>query len=216
MLTLTYKETVLDPKKVKYDIQIFIKQMRRFGYSMRYLYVLEHQSKRGIKEGNAGCLHVHMFLFDDEKISLDHLKKAWRHGNHHIKVLRDIKNSGAYACKYITKENYAEYGQHVYGCSRGLLRSSEEHLYLDGFSDTLVGGVTTRHILDGLDINYTSEIRHDYRDEMGVGHTCKIKYTQGKWKNDNRLLTLADEVRIDMDEENAVANAHRILDTLGK
>lgn len=51
---------------------------------------------------------------------------------------------------------------------------------------------------------------------MGVGHTCKIKYTQGKWKNDNRLLTLADEVRIDMDEENAVANAHRILDTLGK
>lgn len=214
MVTLTYADTILDPKEVKLDIQKFVRQMRRFGYAMRYLYVLEHQTKRGKREGNAGCLHVHMFLFDDEKVMLDHLNRSWKHGQTHIKVLRDIHNSGAYACKYITKENYAEYGSHVYGCSHGLKRSTEEHLYEEGYSDTLVDGVTTRHILDGLNVTYSSEIRHDYIDDKGEGHVMKIKYSQGKWKSDNRLLTLADEVRIDMNEENAVATAHRILDTL--
>ena len=216
MLTLTYAQTVLDPKVVKTHIKRFVQQMRRFGYAMRYLYVLEHQTKRGQREGNVGCLHVHMFIFDDEKISLDHLNRAWKHGNTHIKVLRDIQNSGAYACKYITKENYAEYGSHVYGCSHGLKRSVEEHLYEDGFTDTLVDGVTTRHILDGVQIAYQSEIRHDYRDDNGVGHAIKIKYTQGRWKSDNRLKTLADDVRIDFSEKNAINDARAVLDTLGK
>lgn len=216
MLTLTYAETVLDPKTVKRDIKVFVKQMRRFGYDMKYLYVLEHQTKRGKKEGNAGCLHVHMFLFDDEKVSLDHLNRAWKHGQTDIKVLRDIRNSGAYVCKYITKENYAEYGAHVYGCSRGLKRPTEERLYREGWTDTLVEGTTTRDIVDGLDISYSSTVRHDYRDKAGVCRSETVKYYQGTWKNDNRLVTLADDVRIDFNEEDDLAsrNASAILAAL--
>lgn len=216
MVTLTYADTVLDPKIVKRDIKVFVKQMRRFGYGMRYVYVLEHQTKRGKREGNSGCLHVHMFLFDDEKVSLDHLNRAWKHGQTDIKVLRDIRNSGAYVCKYITKENFAEYGQHCYGCSRGLKRSTEEHLYEEGWTDTLVDGTTTRHILDGLDIRYTSTIRHDFRDDKGEGHVQTVKYSQGTWKSDNRLVTLAENVRIDLNDENALTNAYAILNSLGK
>ena len=77
LLTLTYAETVLDPDIVKRDIKVFVKQMRRYGYPMNYLYVLEHQTERGEREGNDGCLHIHMFLFDDPKIDLNHIKKAW-------------------------------------------------------------------------------------------------------------------------------------------
>lgn len=216
MVTLTYAKTVLDSKTVKMDIQKFVRQMRRFGYDMKYLYVLEHQTKRGKKEGNAGCLHVHMFLFNDEKVSLDHLNRAWKHGQTDIKVLRDIRNSGAYVCKYITKENYAEYGCNVYGCSRGLKRPTEEHLYEEGFTDTLIVGTTTRHILDGVKVNYSSFIRHDYIDDKGEVCTQKIKYTQGTWKNDNRLVTLAEDVRIDFNEEDDLAsrNAAAILAAL--
>lgn len=214
MITLTYADTILDAKTVKLHVRRFVQQMRRFGYSMRYLYVLEHQTKRGQKEGNAGCLHVHMFLFDDEKVSLDHLNRAWKHGQTDIKVLRNIRNSGAYVCKYITKENFAEYGCHVYGCSRGLKRPTEEHLYQEGFSDTLIGGVTTRHIVDGLIVNHSSSMRHDFFDDKGVMCEQTIKYWQGKWKKENRLVTLAEEVRIDMNEDDASVNAAAILESL--
>lgn len=214
MLTLTYAETILDAKAVKVDIQHFVQQMRRYGYDMKYLYVLEHQTKRGKREGNAGCLHVHMFLFNDEKIDLYDLNRAWKHGQTDIKVLRDIRNSGAYVCKYITKENFAEYGSHCYGCSRGLKRPTEERLYQEGFTDTLIPGTTTRHILDGVEVKYSSTIRHDYFDDKGVMCEQRVKYTQGTWKNDNRLVTLAEDVRIDMNEENASANASAILAAL--
>lgn len=214
MITLTYAETILDPKEVKIDIKHFVQQMRRYGYDMRYVYVLEHQTKRGKREGNAGCLHVHMFLFNDVKVSLDHLNRAWKHGETHIKVLKDIRNSGAYVCKYITKENYAEFGAHVYGCSRGLNRPKEERFYDHGLTDTLVDGAQVRHVKDGIDIRRTSTFRHDYRDENGVGHVQTVKYSQGVWKDADMLKVLSEKVVIDFNEEDALSTFNAVLRTL--
>lgn len=137
-ITLTYAKTCLDVRKVRRDITTFVQAMRRMGYEMRYLYVLEHQKERGTKEGNAGSIHVHMVLFVDTLIDLDDLRKAWPHCPHpDIKNVRKIRNLGAYVCKYITKENFADFGKRCFSCSLGLARPAEERFYIEGFSDHL-------------------------------------------------------------------------------
>ena len=75
LITLTYAETCLDVDKVLYDIKQFFKKLKRkMNYDPKYIWVLEHQVERGLKEGNAGSLHPHIVLFNVEKISLDILK----------------------------------------------------------------------------------------------------------------------------------------------
>ena len=70
-ITLTYKETELDVDRVGKHIKSFVKAMRRKGYDMKYLGVLEHQTARGEKEGNEGSWHIHMVLFIEEFIPKD-------------------------------------------------------------------------------------------------------------------------------------------------
>lgn len=181
-ITLTYAETILDVKKVKRDITTFVQAMRRKGYDMNYLYVLEHQKERGEKEGNEGCIHVHMVLFLDKFVVLDDLNTAWKHGGTDVHVIKDIKDLGAYVCKYITKDNIADFGHRVYSCSLGLERSYQERYYTLGYSDSDVG-TNPNDVLLNLDVNYMSEFRHDFRDSKGDFGSQTVRYINGKLKD---------------------------------
>ena len=183
-VTLTYSQTVLDVKKVKRDITTFVQSMRRKGYDMKYLYVLENQKQRGQKENNAGCLHVHMLIFIDKFIKLEDLRKSWKHGFVGIEIIDDVKNLGAYVCKYITKENLAEFGKRTFSCSIGLNRPSEERFYTLGFSDSDVD-FAPEEVLKAIDIEYHSSLRHDYINSFGEVGMQVVEYYQGKWKNGN-------------------------------
>ena len=70
-LTLTTADTILDVPIFQRKLQTFLQSMKRNGYDLNYLYVYERQKKRGLKEGNIGALHVHMIIFNDEKIDLN-------------------------------------------------------------------------------------------------------------------------------------------------
>lgn len=147
-LTLTTKETILDVPTFQRKLTTFIQAMKRNGYDLDYLYVYERQTKRGKKEGNIGCLHVHMIIFNDEKIDMSILKKCWPHGRVELKILdglrvKDdklsqelIKNPASYVCKYITKESVAEWNEKVYRCSKGLKKpitiNNEVYIYNGG------------------------------------------------------------------------------------
>ena len=185
-ITLTYKETELDVDRVGKHIKSFVKAMRRKGYDMKYLGVLEHQTARGEKEGNEGSWHIHMVLFIEEFIPKEVIEKCWPHGFVDINAIDDVRNLGAYVCKYITKENNAEFGKHVYFVSRGLKRPEEERFYTEGFSDSMTG-VFPKKILQGLDVNYHDTISHDFLDDQGVAHSQKIAYYQGTWKDEDIL-----------------------------
>lgn len=115
-VTLTYKDTELDQDNVIYDYKQFIKKLRRREFIVPYVYVTEHQKKRGIKEGNAGSLHIHSLLFTDEFISADIINTCWGLGNTDIHSLKDVNNLGAYVCKYLTKEEFDLYHKHSYHC----------------------------------------------------------------------------------------------------
>jgi len=47
-----------------------------------------------------------------------------------INAIQDIKNLGAYVCKYLTKESMAEYNSKSYHASRGLNRPIERRITL--------------------------------------------------------------------------------------
>ena len=96
-IILTYADTVLDIDKVRYDISKFVKNMKNRGYDMKYLYVLENQKERGIKENNDGCLHVHMVLFIDKYIPKEDIDKSWKKGYTGINAIDNITTKCSFA-----------------------------------------------------------------------------------------------------------------------
>lgn len=126
-LTLTTSDTVLDVKVFKRRMQTFFQAMKRDGYVLRYLYVLERQKERGEKEGNEGSIHAHIVVFNDEYIPFDVINKHWNGTTdiHMLNGLREengekVRDVGAYICKYITKESNLEWGSRCFNCSVGL------------------------------------------------------------------------------------------------
>lgn len=184
-ITLTYAETVLEIDKVRYDISKFVKNMKNRGYDMKYLYVLENQRERGIKENNDGCLHVHMILFVDKYIPKKDIDDSWKKGYTGINVIDNVINLGAYVCKYITKDNLQAFGKRTFSCSLGLDRPEEERFYTLGYSDTDVD-FHPEEVLRALNIIYHRKLIHDFIDPItGEGRNQEVMYYQGKWKNGN-------------------------------
>lgn len=207
-LTLTCTDTCLDLKVFMRHMQTFFQAMKRNGYELRYLYVLERQLERGEKEGNAGSWHAHIIVFNDEKIPLDVLKKCWKYGRSEIKILHGlrvkdnekIRDIGAYVCKYITKDSVLELGARSYRCSKGLKRPLEIDLKADGapefgffvdkedlFNETVVD------LFSKAEFNYqdTKIVRLNYeQDSYQI-----IEYTQGiiKTKDNGEYVVLCDE-----------------------
>ena len=177
-ITLTYAKPCLDVERCRNDIRAFCKAMRRMGYDMRYLYVLEHQRKRGAKEGNEGSLHVHMVLFLDQKVELDDLRRAWPHCPHpDIKRVKQIRNLGAYVCKYLTKDNLQEFGSRAFNCSIGLDRPREVRYYTEGFNDC--GQTSLQAYKDTVDVKFVRERSSDYRALDGNIVWQRMRVTSG-------------------------------------
>lgn len=186
-VTLTYSDTILDSSCVKKDLHAFTQAMKRKGYPLKYLYVLEHQKERGEKEGNEGCLHVHMVVFVDRFIPLDILRACWKHGFVGIEKIDNVRNLGAYVCKYITKDNLQEFGKRVYSCSLGLERGREEVFYTEGYSTTEIG-LHPDEVLQSLDVKFHTQMRTDWLDENGVAREQLVNYYQGSWSDFEILL----------------------------
>ena len=129
-LTLTTRDAVLEVRSFMRLLTTFLQQMKRYGFDLEYIYVLERQLNRGRREGNEGSLHAHFVIFNNEFIPLDVLQRAWHHGYIDIKILNGLRagsseavlNPAAYICKYITKESVAEWNEKVFRCSKGLKR----------------------------------------------------------------------------------------------
>jgi len=67
----------------------------------------------------------------------------------------------------------------------GLKRWDDERFYTEGLSDTTVG-LHPKEVLDGMDVTYNSQIRHDYRDDDGAGHELIVNYYQGRLERQGR------------------------------
>lgn len=177
-VTLTYKDTELDQDNVIYDYKQFIKKLRRREFIVPYVYVTEHQKKRGIKEGNAGSLHIHSLLFTDEFISADIINTCWGLGNTDIHSLKDVNNLGAYVCKYLTKEEFDLYHKHSYHLSRGLKKP--EVLTTDGYIGQWRDMYSNIH--ENTKVIYSNATEFVYSGADGSIQSNTILYEQGIFK----------------------------------
>lgn len=201
-LTLTYAETQLDVNVFKRHFTTFLQNMKRHGFPLRYLYVLERQKKRGEKEGNIGSLHAHVIVFNDEYIPFELITKCWGQGNidiHMINGLRvengeKVEDVGAYVCKYLTKEADLEWGTRSFRCSKGLKRPQEFKVYAYGEIDKR--GIPNYvcenmelydFIKSSTNITYSDCIRFGYQQKDGTQYLNSVKYFQGK-KSSNLIL----------------------------
>lgn len=199
-LTLTYAETVLDVTTFKKNFDSFRKGMSRRGYKMRYLYVLERQKDRGEQEGNEGCLHCHIVLFNDEYIPYKDILDCWKFGSIDIHVLKGcryednhksaekINDLAAYVSKYITKDCVALPGNKTYCCSLGLERATlhRDFCYmwdtghgLDGVNDS-----ASAQLFDSIEaitaFKFTVSSSWKYTDCEGKLVSNKLVYKQGR------------------------------------
>ena len=97
--TLTCRESILDYDVFLYEMKQFFKKMKRKGYDLRYLWVAEHQTERGLKEGNEGSYHAHIIIFNDEYIPYQIVNECWN-GRTETKVFNSVRYI------FIIKYNY--------------------------------------------------------------------------------------------------------------
>ena len=99
-----------------------------------------------------------------------------------LKKIDNVRNLGAYVCKYITKDNLQEYGKRVFSCSVGLNRAREEVFYTEGYSTTEIG-LHPDEVLQSLDVKFHTQMRTDWLDENGVAREQLVNYYQGSWSD---------------------------------
>lgn len=97
---------------------------------------------------------------------------------------------GAYVCKYITKENLADFGKHTYACSKGLKRSKDSCFYTNGDSDHFADEWSYNEIVSALNINFSKTSTFDiitYNGGEPNYITQSVRYSQGELDSNSRI-----------------------------
>lgn len=138
MITLTYAECMTDHKRLKKDMEKWIKKAKRRLGEIKYLYVVEPQAR--------GAWHAHCLIKQLSAHSTywpaEDVADAWGHGYVKVKRLDSCDNVGAYLSAYLTNlppaaegdelmDNIdAELGDDV--PSKAAVKGSRLHLYPKG------------------------------------------------------------------------------------
>lgn len=128
-ITLTFAKTVLDRDEAFAKFKQFSKDFKRsFGYPLKYVLVIEHQKKRGLKENNEGSLHFHLVVFNERKLPFKTLKELWgKYGSVDVKKIDYSHNLGVYMAKYLSKE-VMQANKKGYTSSKSLIHPTIEYL----------------------------------------------------------------------------------------
>ena len=147
-VTLTYADNFTDLVQAKKDFKRFIKAMKRKGYNLKYVYVIEFQKR--------GAIHFHVIFFDCGYIDCNLLSSVWKKGFVKINRINDVDNAGAYVVKYMDKNllDNRLIGHDLYGRSRGLKKPIETN-----------NPQEVRQLLEGLSNNlvYSNTYSNDYK-----------------------------------------------------
>lgn len=113
-VTLTYADNMQDVVQAKNDFKRFIERLKRKGYVMKYVYVIEFQKR--------GAVHFHCIFFDCGFIDSKILAEIWQKGFVKINRINDVDNAGSYVVKYMDKDLVDDRltGHDLYGRSRCL------------------------------------------------------------------------------------------------
>lgn len=97
-ITLTYRENMQDQKRLKKDMEKFLKKARRRLGDIKYLYVVEPQER--------GAWHSHCLIKQLSAVATywpsDDVADAWGQGFVRVQRLTQVDNVGAYLSAYMS------------------------------------------------------------------------------------------------------------------
>lgn len=147
---------------------------RGVGKSTLFALIVEAAKKEGL---DVFCQFPYKDCYQIP-LSADVINACWGKGRTEIKVLRSIKNLGAYVCKYLTKEEFDLYHKHSYHLSRGLKKP--EVLTTDGYIGQWRDMYSNIH--ENTKVIYSNATEFVYAGADGSMQTNTILYEQGIFK----------------------------------
>lgn len=173
MLTLTYKENMLDRERMNRDLDVFIKRVRRVVPGFQYLGVLEHQTR--------GAWHAHLavprilshYLSGGTLVkSYDLLRSMWRAvigagGNIDVSRNKNIGRSCARLARYLAKYIGKDFGADSEGDS---YRSSGRALPAPVvFRSSSILGDAFIDLIDLISVEMASQGAHFHSASLDCG-----------------------------------------------
>jgi len=140
-ITYTFKENITSLEEANKKWRKYCKKIQyRYG-KIKYLSVVEFQKR--------GAIHYHVLYFNLPYIKeiKPTLSKLWKHGFINIKTLKEVRNVGAYVCKYLQKEIMDKrlLREKAYFCSKGLIKF-EEYKHSEDIAEKLASGIIEKEV----------------------------------------------------------------------
>lgn len=157
LLTLTYRENMVDRARMQRDLDVFLKRVRRVIPAFEYIAVFERQ-KRGAWHAHLACQKVLSHYLKGGVLvqSYDLLRSMWRgvvgsdNGNVDVsrnkRVRRSSAKLAAYLSKYIGK-TFDQAEKHVNSYSHGGPTRLQAALTFTTYSSLLVDGIVALYDL---------------------------------------------------------------------
>lgn len=138
-ITLTYRELMTDCKRLKNDMEKFMKKAKRQLGEIKYLYVVEPQER--------GAWHAHLLVKQMRAHSTywpaDDIASAWGHGFIKVQKIQSVENVGAYLSAYLSnapadpaddvqREGQQNYGEPGDDMPKAIVKGKRAHLYPKG------------------------------------------------------------------------------------
>ena len=171
-ITLTVKENITDR-----DIFLkYFKNFRRnfknnFNEPLKYLGVLEQQKR--------GAWHIHLVVFNNQKLDFQLLKKCWTVGSVDIKLIDSVNNIGRYLAKYLTKE-HVELNKKAILKSRNLKKPIEITVLKDDdlkMIASLTENLKPHFMSEWVIMNYEYYITKD-TDDIDINKLNQCRFTE--------------------------------------
>jgi len=178
-LTLTFRENIQD---VSEGNQFFLQFIKRFNYQilhskkalLKYTAVIEFQDSR-----NRGAVHYHVILYNTPFIPdiFNRVLECWQNGGIFINAIKDIRNTGLYVTKYMTKDidDTRLKGRRSYLNSRGLIRpriDQDEFMIYDLLTLLPANSLLREYNLEGLDYQKHA-VHNSFLRELNTSRSIK-------------------------------------------
>ena len=188
-VTLTYKENMTDPKKLKRDAENCIKRLRERYGSFEYITAAEPQGR--------GAWHLHcVFIFPDKApyMANETVAQAWKKGFVTVKSLDSVDNVGAYLTAYLGDMELDDMqGMDILESAKGI----KEITYKDSNGD-----IQTKRYIKGARLSMYPPKFNIYRKSKGIKEptVTMVEYHEAKEKVCCAEQTFQKTVALDDDK----------------
>lgn len=174
MITLTYAENMTDPKRLKKDMEKWLKKAKRRLGEIKYLYVVEPQAR--------GAWHSHCLIKQLSAHSTywpaEDVANAWGHGFVKVQRITGVDNVGAYLSAYMTNAPDAEDGDTLTGNSDSVTGAENKAIVKGKRAAMYPSGMHLYRASKNLEVPITKKIRPTSAEYRALINGAEQRYAR--------------------------------------